>query len=182
MILFVNFEFMKKEDKEIVTNERRTGDLQGINSILTPLAKKMLGKKAFVEADVICAWGGIVGEELAKYSMPIRVEFKKGERTDGVLLIEVASGAFALELQLKTRLLIDKVNSFFGYNAIKDIRLIQNLLMIDENKKDIQNLEKKLVTMEEETYIRNLSENIKNSELGQALERLGRAVVINNKK
>ena len=54
--------------------------------------------------------------------------------------------------------------------------------MIDENKKDIQNLEKKLVTMEEETYIRNLSENIKNSELGQALERLGRAVVINNKK
>jgi len=138
--------------------------------------------KALIKGKTKREAANIVGEELAKYSMPIRVEFKKGERTDGVLLIEVASGAFALELQLKTRLLIDKVNSFFGYNAIKDIRLIQNLLMIDENKKDIQNLEKKLVTMEEETYIRNLSENIKNSELGQALERLGRAVVINNKK
>ena len=173
---------MKKENKEIVTNERRTGDLQGINNILTPLAKRMLGKKAFIEADIIGAWESIVGEDLAKYSIPIRVEFKKGERTDGVLLIEVVGGAFALELQLKTKLLVDKVNIFFGYNAIKSIRLIQNPLIADKDKKYIQNIEKKLVTNEEETYIKKLSEDIKSSELSLALENLGKAVVINNKK
>ena len=95
-----------KEKKEIVTSERKTGDFQNISGVLAPLARKMIGKKAFAEADVICNWKDIAGEDTANYSTPLRIDFKKGERCGGTLFVETYGGAFALELQAKSKLLI----------------------------------------------------------------------------
>ena len=53
-----------KEKKEIFTDERKTGDLQNISGVLLPLAKKLVGKKAFAEADVICNWTNIAGKDI----------------------------------------------------------------------------------------------------------------------
>lgn len=181
LILFVKFAGMAVK-KEIVSEERRTGDLQEMSKLLGPLARKMLGKKAFAEADVICNWTQIAGEELAAFSNPLRIDFKKGERTGGILQIEAAGGAFALELQLKSRLLVDKVNTFFGYEAVKGIKIIQNPAAAAKVKQSIDNSEKKLVTKEEENYIRSLSGGVNSSELSQALQKLGCAVIANSKK
>lgn len=153
-----------------------------MSKILSPLTRKMLGKKAFAEADVICNWGEIAGEELASFSQPLKIEFKKGERTGGILWIEVVGGAFALEVSLKSKILIDKVNTFFGYDAVKSLKIMQNPAMTLKLKQDIHNPEKKLVTKEEETYIKALSEGVQNPELSEALKRLGCAVAANNKK
>lgn len=171
-----------KNKKEIVSLERRTGDLQNMSNFLAPFTKKMLGKKAFAEADVICNWKEIVGEETAAYSTPVRIDFRKGERTNGVLVIETCGGAFALELQLKTKIMLDKVNTFFGYQAVEKIKILQNPQKIIDKKQDIQRDEKKLVTNEEENYIKELSEGLNSSDLSLILERLGKAVLINNKK
>lgn len=170
------------EKKEIISSQRRTGDLQNMGKILGPLTRKMLGKKAFAEADVICNWKDIAGEELASFSVPSKIEFKKGEKTGGTLWIEVAGGAFALEVSLKSKILIEKVNTFFGYEAVKSLKIMQNPAVNAKIKQDIHNPEKILVTKEEETYIKSLSEGIQNPELCEALERLGCAVAANNKK
>ena len=170
---------MRKKE-EIINNERRTGDLEGIGRVMMPLAKKMLGRRAFAEADIICNWAEIAGEDTAAFSTPRKIDFKKGERTGGILHIEVAGGAFALELQLKSRQLIDKVNTFFGYEAVRQIKILQNPAA--KTSRIIHNPEKKLVTAEEENYIRNLSDGVKNPELSNALQKLGLAVAVNNKK
>lgn len=171
-----------KEKKEIISEQRRTGDLQNMSKILSPLTRKMLGKKAFAEADVICNWVEIVGEDMADFSTPMKIDFKKGERTGGVLWIETIGGAFALELQLKSKMLIGKVNTFFGYEAVSTLKIVQNPAVVCKRKQDIHNQEKTLVTIEEETYIKSLSGDIQNPELGSALHRLGCAVMANNKK
>ena len=146
------------------------------------MTRKMLGKKAFAEADVICNWRDIVGDDMADYSKPLRIEFKKTERNNGILVIEVAGGAFALEIQLRSKLLIDKVNTFFGYQAVEKIKILQNPNVLQKRDNDIPSKEKKLVTQEEENYIKLLSGGVKSSGLEQALQRLGQAIVINNKK
>ena len=153
-----------------------------MSNFLAPFTKKMLGKKAFVEADVICNWKEIVGDEMASYSNPVRIDFKKGERTNGVLVVETCGGAFALELQLKTKFLLDKVNMFFGYLAVEKVRILQNPQKLSDKKQDIKKKEKKLVTTEEENYIKELSKGVCNSDLSSVLERLGKAVIVNNKK
>jgi hypothetical protein len=172
---------MKKET-DIIGTERITGDLQNLSCLLGTLTHKMLGKKAFAEADVLCHWTEIVGEETAAYTQPVKISFKKGERTGGVLHLETAGGAFALELQLKSKILISKVNTFFGYEAVKDLKIVQNPMAFQNLQKSTHNCEKMLVTPEEETYIESLSENIGNSELKAALCRLGQAVVSHNKE
>ena len=170
-----------RKKKEIISDERRTGDLTNMNNLLWPLAKKMLGKKAFVEADVFRSWKDIVGDEIAQFSKPLKIEFDKEKRNNGTLLLEVASGAMALMIQTKSRVMIDKINTFFGYDAVCKIKILQNMAM-DKNKTDIHNLEKKLVTIQEQTYIKKLVEEIKTPGLAKALEKLGRNVIMNNKK
>lgn len=181
LILFDRVKLMKN-GKEIISDERRTGDLQNMSNLLAPLTRKMLGKRAFAEADVVANWNDIVGDETAAFSKPIKIDFAKGKRTDGVLVMEVAGGAFALEMQLREKIILEKVNTFFGYGAVAKMRIVQNPKLIVQVKDNMQRDEKMLVTKEEENYIRNMSEGLNNSGLEQALHRLGIAVVVNNKK
>lgn len=173
-----------KKDIEIVSEERKCGDLQNMNVVVGSFARKILGKKAFIEADIIHNWSDIVGEEIAQLSKPLRVDFKKDERRNGVLHIEAASGALALELQQKSKIIMDKVNVFFGYEAVSRLKIMQNLQIMKEEKKSLytDNSEKKLVTEEEENYIRQQLKGINNSELSSVLEQIGQFLVANNKK
>ncbi len=172
---------MTKKD-EMNMDKHKMGDLVGLSKIVDSFARKIVGKKAFAEADVIYNWVEIVGNETASYSNPIKIDFKKGERVDGILSVETNGGAFALELQLKSKFLIDKINTYFGYNAVKGLKIIQNPTCVIKPNQDINNNEKVLVSKEEENYIKEISADIQNSELGHALQGLGRAVIASNKK
>lgn len=176
---------MAKKDKQInlISEERRTHDLQSVATMLKPLAKSLLGKNGFTEIDILTNWPEIVGEDIAAYSLPKNISFKRGEKGSGVLCVEVPSGAFALELQHREKLLIGKINAYFGYPAVAQIRLIQNAQMNfgEPDGADIQDLQKTLVTEAEETYIRDLSNGVENSALQEQLIRLGRSVISHNK-
>ena len=171
-----------KEKREIFTDERKTGDLKNISGVLMPLARKLVGKKAFAEADVICNWVNIAGSEVAAYSKPIKIDFKKDERTGGTLFVETYGGAFALELQTKSKLLIEKVNVFFGYQAVANIKIVQNSKYPENLVQDVINDQKMLVTKEEENYIETASNGLKSDNLSRALKNLGRAIFNDNKK
>ena len=171
-----------KNKKEIFSDERKTGDLQNISGILLPLANRMVGKKAFAEADIIANWKEIVGEETASYSRPIKIDFKKGERTEGTLFVETYGGAFAVELQSKSKFLIEKVNVFFGYQAVKHIRIVQNSKPFENVFQGVVKSQKKLVTAEEEHYIEQISDGLSSESLSETLQNLGRAVFNDNKK
>lgn len=181
LILFVKFIGMK-EKKDIFTDERKTGDLQNISGVLLPLAKKLVGKKAFAEADVICNWENIAGKDVASYSKPLRIDFKKGERIGGTLYVETYGGAFALELQTKSKVLIDKVNVFFGYKAVQQLKIVQNSKQFDNVSQDVIKPQKILVTVEEENYIEQASSGLSSDGLKSVLQRLGLAIFNDNKK
>lgn len=171
-----------KEKKDIFTDERKTGDLQNISGVLMPFVKKLIGKKAFAEADVICNWSNIAGKDVASYSKPLKIDFKKDERTGGTLYVETYGGAFALELQTKSKFLIDKVNVFFGYQAVAQLKIVQNSKQTDNIAQDVIKPQKVLVTDEEENYIEQASSGLNSNGLSDVLQRLGRAIFNDNKK
>lgn len=173
----------KTKDINLISEERRTHDLQSVAKMLRPLAKNLLGKNGFTEIDLLSNWSEIVGEEMAAYTLPQQIKHKSGEKAGGVLCLEVPSGAFALELQHREKFLIAKINAYFGYPAVAQIRIIQNaeLGLAEMTDDDMQGEQKTLVSEAEENYIRDLSEGIENSELQQKLISLGRCIVSNNK-
>ena len=94
-------------------DDRKTKDLQPLTFSLMPLAKKLFGKKGFVEIDIITNWAEIVGENLARYSIPQKIHFPLNSRNNGCLYLDVMSGAFAVEIQHREKYIIDKINMYF---------------------------------------------------------------------
>ena len=88
-------------------SERKTRDLTALSKTILPITKNIFGKKGFMEIEILTNWDKIVGEELADYSFPQKIDFKRGEKNNGVLHLQVPSGAFALEIQHRERYILD---------------------------------------------------------------------------
>lgn len=164
------------------TPRRSSGQFQSLAKSIMPLARTMLGKKGFVEIDILTNWTAIVGEELANYSLPQKIDFKRGQKNDGILHLIVPSGAFALEIQHREKFILQKINTFFGYNAVSGLKIIQNSAasLNDFLPKETQRPRRKLVTAEEENYIKDLAEEINRPELKEILIKLGQSVFTDN--
>lgn len=161
-----------------MNEDRKTKGLSSIADIITPFAKKSLNKRGFIEIDMIINWDKIVGKDLAKFSFPQKIDFKRDQRTNGNLHIQVISGAFALELKHKERFVLEKINTYFGYSAVSQLIISQNMdssfdQMIDES---FHTPEKILVTEEEETYINEITADVKDPELKKVLTKLGYSI------
>ena len=71
----------------------------------------------FVQSAIVSRWSEIVGERYAKVSSPESIRFPAGRKTSGVLTLLV-EGAHGPLLQHLSPLIIERVNRFFGHQAI----------------------------------------------------------------
>lgn len=177
---------MNDEDYDIKkitpANQRITGDLTALSKTMQPITKSIFGKKGFIEIDILANWDKIVGDELAQFSAPEKINFPKGEKNNGVLHLQVQSGAFALEIQHREKFILDKINAYFGYNAVSSIKIQQNnfFSFYDEKTDFYNSFRPDLTTNEEKKYIESMTENIKNSKLKEILTKLGQSIFNDN--
>lgn len=166
-----------------INQEHTLHDLTGIAHAVMPLAKQLLGKRGFFLVDLLTSWQQIVGENLARYTLPYQIVFRKDERINGCLTLLTLSGAFAMEIKQKERQILDKVNAYFGYEAIASLKIMQtgNADDFPMAKKPIENLKKNVVSAGEENYITELTKNVQSADLREILQRLGQAVISENK-
>jgi hypothetical protein len=87
--------------------------------MLEPAARR----RGLAEAKLLSEWPTVVGPALAARCQPIRLG-QRSDRPGGVLLLHVA-GAAALELQHSEPQILERINGFFGYDAVSRLRLIQ---------------------------------------------------------
>ncbi|GAA3996488.1 DciA family protein [Sphingomonas humi] len=78
------------------------------------LAFKRFG---FVQGAVVSRWTEIVGERYAKVSTPESIRFPTGRKSGGTLTLAV-DGAHAPLLQHLAPMIMERVNAFFGYEAV----------------------------------------------------------------
>ena len=87
-----------------------------------------LAAQGFAASDIITAWPEIVGERLAAHTEPLRIAWPRGVRDDrgepATLLVRV-TGAFALELQHSAPLVVERINTYFGWRCIGRLSLRQ---------------------------------------------------------
>lgn len=88
-----------------------------------------------------------------------------------------------MEIKQKQQLIINKVNSYFGYEAVSTIKILQTGNAEDflYSKKPLENVKKSVVSQEQENYITELVKNIDSPQLREIVEKLGRQVVLENK-
>jgi hypothetical protein len=74
----------------------------------------------FVQSSIVSRWSEIVGERYAKVSSPESIRFPGGSRNGGALTLLV-EGAHAPLIQHLAPIIIDRVNRFFGHQAVNRV-------------------------------------------------------------
>ena len=82
-------------------------------------------------------WPAIVGAELAQFTMPDRVVWPRhrddeaetasteGQREEGAILVLRVEGPRAIEVQHRSGQILERVNGYFGYRAVAEMRILQ---------------------------------------------------------
>ena len=98
--------------------------IQGLRSFKNSLpknVKKILNKKGFVYSEILNRWNYLVGNEISRVSFP--KTFKpSGKNAPGTLFIRVQRGN-EINIEFSKNIIIEKINSFFGYKVLNDVRL-----------------------------------------------------------
>ncbi len=102
--------------------------------------KKILNKKGFVYSEILNRWNYLVDNEISKISFP--KTFKpSGKNSPGTLIISVQRGK-EINVEFSKNTIIEKINSFFGYKILNNIRLETfNNLKENINKKKCTSLQ-----------------------------------------
>ncbi len=103
--------------------KQRTKSVQGLRSFKDTLpqeAKRILSKKGQIYSNTLDNWKFLVGKELFNVSYPR--SFKNSKLNGSCLNIMVKRGN-EVDLEYSKKEIIKKMNIFFGYNVVDDIKL-----------------------------------------------------------
>ena len=142
--------------------------VQGLRSFGNTLprgVKSILKKNGYNYSEIISKWNMLQGNDISSCSYPKSIKMTKGDK-NGTLVLAVKRGN-EIDIEYSKKEIINKINSYFGYKLINEIRLetFNSETKKAKNKnvlgKYSKNFEKKI------NEIKN--ENIKNS-LSQLLD------------
>ena len=127
--------------------------------------KGILKKNGYNYSEIISKWNMLVGKDISDCAYPKSIKMKKGD-TNGTLVLAIKRGN-EINIEYSKRKIIDKINGYFGYKLINEIKL-QTFNSEIEKAKNKNNLEKVSKNLQEK--IKQIkSESIKNS-LSQLLK------------
>ena len=95
--------------------------LRPFSSSIPKTLKKHLRKGGYNYSNIVDNWTKMVSKEISDACYPLTLKMGK-EMKDGTLVLNVIHGK-ELDVEYKKNEIIDKINSFFGYNCIKQITL-----------------------------------------------------------
>ena len=87
----------------------------------------------FVQSSIVSRWREIVGTRYAAVSAPESIRFPPGKKSAGTLTL-VVEGAHAPMLQHVAPTIQERVNHFFGYEAVARIAIRQGLVQVEKRK------------------------------------------------
>ncbi len=113
----------------------RRRQFRAIGATVEKLTKPVFGRRGFGSPAIVNDWPEIIGGILAEHTFPERIAYPTGKRSEGTLHLKIDSAALALELQHLAPQIMERVNTYFGFKAVADIRILQGPLPEKPEKK-----------------------------------------------
>lgn len=102
----------------------RGGQARPIAELMPEVGRTAFRRFGFVQSSVVSRWPEIVGLRHARVCAPESIRFPPGEKSGGILQLVVVP-AHAPIIQHVIPEIIDRVNRFFGYNAVVKVKIRQ---------------------------------------------------------
>ena len=152
----MHFKQNNKESKTYVQGLRPFG-----NTLPRGL-KGILKKNGYNYSEIVGKWNVLVGKDISNYAFPKSIKMKKGN-SNGTLILTIERGN-EINIEYSKKEIINKINSYFGYKLIGEIKLQKsnNTIKKASNKnviiKSSKNFEKKIDEIKNEKIKKSLSD------------------------
>ena len=116
-------------------NNKTQSYIQGLRPFSNAIPKtlrKYLRKGGYNYSNIVDNWTKMVSKKISDACYPLKIKMGK-EMKDGTLILNVMHGK-EMEIEYEKKEILDKINSFFGYNCISQIKLkiVQNKIKLNE--------------------------------------------------
>jgi hypothetical protein len=109
---------------------------RAVGAFVPKVTAAVFEKFGFHSAEIMASWETIVGSDLARLMRPETIKWPRGGRSHrdaaedgagraGATLIVASDPAFALEVSYRHQEIIDRINRYFGYRAIGQLKVHQ---------------------------------------------------------
>lgn len=116
--------------------DRRAGKgmfAKAVGSFVPKVAAKAFEKFGFHSAEIMAEWPRVAGAEIAAFTKPERIKWPRNSEIDengvgtsgGATLVLRVMPARALDVEYRSGEIIDRINRYFGYRAIAQLRIVQ---------------------------------------------------------
>ena len=127
--------------------------------------KGILKKSGYNYSEIISKWSLLVGKDISNCAYPKSIKMKKGN-SNGTLVLGIKRGD-EIQIEYSKKEIIDKINSYFGYKLIDEVKL--QTFSPKTDKRNEKNRSRKFPSNFQEKINEIKNESIKNS-LSQLLK------------
>ena len=99
-----------------------------LSELLGGLLNDVVKAQGFASTEIIARWADIVGADIAAHSEPIKINWPRPageEPPEPATLVLRVEGPVAIEIQHLSAVILERVNRFFGWQAIGRLALRQ---------------------------------------------------------
>lgn len=152
--------------------------LRAVSEIVGKVLEPVLARRTGMTLDLITAWPELVGEEFRETTRPEKIDWPRRAHEDDpfkpATLIVACENSVALFFQHEQSPLLERINVFFGFEAIGRIRILQKAVLDQTKKKAVQ---KRKVSSDDEVKLAEILDAIDDPDLKETLQKLGRGVL-----
>lgn len=173
-------------EKPIVKSTKKRGKSFGPRSVAEIVGKVLepvIARRAGMTLDLINAWPEIAGEEFAETTRPEKINWpRRAHENDPfkpAVLVVACENSAALFFQHEQPAILERINVFFGFEAIERITIAQKAVISVEKKKpkDVAP-----ITSTDEKRLAAILDEIDDPVLKETLAKLGRGVLSKTSK
>ena len=147
-------------------NSKTKSYIQGLRPFSTSIPKtlkKYLKKGGYNYSNIIDNWTKMIDSKISGKCYPVSIKMGK-EMRNGNLILNVVHGN-ELEIEYQKKEIMDKINSFFGYNCIGQI----SLKIVQEK---VVSKDKKILKIKNIAKINEKIDKVQNDQLKKSLNNL----------
>jgi hypothetical protein len=119
--------------RKAAAEPQRARRMRAVSDLLPAAGGAAFRRFGFVQSSIVSRWREIVGARYAAVSAPESIRFPPGKKSGGTLTL-VVEGAHAPMLQHVAPTIQERVNQFFGYEAVARIAIRQGLVQVEKRK------------------------------------------------
>ncbi|HWT13284.1 MAG TPA: DciA family protein [Allosphingosinicella sp.] len=117
--------------KREAADPARARRMRPVSDLVPEVGGAAFRRFGFVQSAIVSRWREIVGARYAAVSSPESIRFPPGRKSEGVLTL-VVQGAHAPMMQHVAPAIVERVNRFFGYQAVARLGFRQGIVQVEK--------------------------------------------------